>query len=220
MDHTISNLLRIKEEINLNNSEINKNIKPKIIAVSKTFTEDKIIPLIEYGHIDFGENKVQEAMTKWSEIKEKYKNLKLHMIGRLQTNKVKHAVKIFDYIHSVDNLKLAQKISQEQIKLQKNIKLLIQINLGDETQKGGVNIDNFEMFYKNCVQELKLNVIGIMCIPPNDENIDRYFSKMNELKEKYNLDELSMGMSNDYLIALKYGSTFLRIGSKIFGPRN
>ena len=220
MDHTISNLLRIKEEINNNFSEINKNIKPKIIAVSKTFTKDKIIPLIDYGHIDFGENKVQEAITKWIEIKEKYKNLKLHMIGKLQTNKVKHAVKIFDYIHSVDNLKLAQKISQEQIKLQKNIKLFIQINLGDEIQKSGVNVDNFEIFYKNCVQELKLNVIGIMCIPPNDKNTDKYFSKMNELKKKFNLNELSMGMSNDYLIAIKYGSTFLRIGSKIFGPRN
>ena len=220
MDHTISNLLRIKEEINNNFSEINKNIKPKIIAVSKTFTEDKIIPLIDYGHIDFGENKVQEAITKWTELKIKHKNLKLHMIGKLQTNKVKHAIRIFDYIHSVDNLKLAQKISQEQIKLQKNIKLLIQINLGDEIQKSGVKIDNFEMFYKNCVQDLKLNVVGIMCIPPNDNNSDKHFSKMNELKKRFNLDELSMGMSNDYLIAFKYGSTFLRIGSKIFGARS
>jgi len=220
MDHTISNLLRIKEEINLNNLEINKNITPKIIAVSKTFNKDKIIPLIEHGHIDFGENKVQEAMTKWSEIKEKYKNLKLHMIGKLQTNKVKYAVKIFDYIHSVDNLKLAQKISQEQVKIKKNIKLFIQINIGNEAQKSGININDLEIFYKNCTQELKLNVIGIMCIPPNDENIDKYFSKMNELKEKFNFDELSMGMSNDYLIAAKYGATFLRIGSKIFGSRN
>ena len=220
MDHTISNLLRIKEEINLNNPEINKNVTPIIIAVSKTFNKDKITPLIEHGHIDFGENKVQEAMTKWSELKDKHKNLKLHMIGKLQTNKVKYAVKIFDYIHSVDNLKLAEKISKEQIKLKKEIKLFIQVNIGGEAQKGGINIDDLEIFYKNCVQELKLNVIGIMCIPPNDENINKYFSKMNELKEKFNFEDLSMGMSNDYLIAIKYGSTFLRIGSKIFGPRN
>ena len=185
MDHTISNLLRIKEEINLNSPEINKNIRPKIIAVSKTFNKDKIIPLIEHGHIDFGENKVQEAMTKWSELKDKHKNLKLHMIGKLQINKVKYAVKIFDYIHSVDNLKLAEKISKEQIK-HKEIKLFIQVNIGDEAQKSGINIYDLEIFYKNCVQELKLNVIGIMCIPPNDENIDKYFSKMNELKEKFN----------------------------------
>ena len=166
------------------------------------------------------ENKVQEAMTKWSELKDKHKNLKLHMIGKLQTNKVKYAVKIFDYIHSVDNLKLAKKISKEKIKHKKEIKLFIQVNIGDEAQKSGINIYDLEIFYKNCVQELKLNVIGIMCIPPNDENIDKYFSKMNELKEKFNFGELSMGMSNDYLIAIKYGSTFLRIGSKIFGPRN
>ena len=159
-------------------------------------------------------------MTKWSELKDKHKNLKLHMIGKLQTNKVKYAVKIFDYIHSVDNLKLAEKISKEQIKHKKEIKLFIQVNIGDEAQKSGINIYDLEIFYKNCVQELKLNVIGIMCIPPNDENIDKYFSKMNELKEKFNFGELSMGMSNDYLIAIKHGSTFLRIGSKIFGPRN
>ncbi len=220
MDHTISNLIRIKEEINLNNTELNKNITSKIIAVSKTFSEDKIIPLIEYGHIDFGENKVQEAVTKWTKLKKKNMNLKLHMIGKLQTNKVKHAVKIFDYIHSLDSIKLAQKISQEQIKVKKDIKLFIQINIGNETQKSGININDLEIFYKNCVQDLKLNVIGLMCIPPNDENIEKYFSKMNELKKNLNVDELSMGMSNDYLLALKYDSTFLRIGSKIFGPRN
>tara|TARA_B100001121_G_scaffold176398_1_gene153881 strand:+ start:162 stop:824 length:663 start_codon:yes stop_codon:yes gene_type:complete len=220
MDHTISNLIRIKEEINLNNTELNKNITPKIIAVSKTFSEDKVIPLIEYGHIDFGENKVQEAVTKWTKLKEKNINLKLHMIGKLQTNKVKHAVKIFDYIHSLDSIKLAQKISQEQIKVKKDIKLFIQINIGNETQKSGININDLEIFYKNCVKDLKLNVVGLMCIPPNDENIEKYFLKMNELKKNFNVNELSMGMSNDYLIALKHDTTFLRIGSKIFGPRN
>ena len=220
MDHTISNLIRIKEEINLNNTELNKNITPKIIAVSKTFSEDKVIPLIEYGHIDFGENKVQEAVTKWTKLKEKNVNLKLHMIGKLQTNKVKHAVKIFDYIHSLDSIKLAQKISQEQIKVKKDIKLFIQINIGNETQKSGININDLEIFYKNCVKDLKLNVVGLMCIPPNDENIEKYFLKMNELKKNFNVNELSMGMSNDYLIALKHDTTFLRIGSKIFGPRN
>ena len=220
MDHTISNLLRIKEEINLINPKINKNIRPKIIAVSKTFGEDKVIPLIKYGHIDFGENKVQEAVTKWTDLKKKYTNLKLHMIGKLQTNKVKHAVKIFDYIHSVDNIKLAQKISQEQIKVKKNIKLFIQVNIGNETQKSGINVNDLKLLYKNCAQDLKLNVVGFMCIPPNDENIEKYFSTMSELKKNLNVDELSMGMSNDYLIALKYNSTFLRIGSKIFGSRN
>tara|TARA_Y100001958_G_C21214725_1_gene540205 strand:- start:1529 stop:1957 length:429 start_codon:yes stop_codon:yes gene_type:complete len=142
------------------------------------------------------------------------------MIGKLQTNKVKHAVKIFDYIHSLDSIKLAQKISQEQIKVKKDIKLFIQINIGNETQKSGININDLEIFYKNCVKDLKLNVVGLMCIPPNDENIEKYFLKMNELKKNFNVNELSMGMSNDYLIALKHDTTFLRIGSKIFGPRN
>ena len=220
MDHTVSNLIRIQEEINSKNSKNNQNISTKIIAVSKTFSENKIYPLIEYGHNDFGENKVQEAMDKWAEIKKKFENLNLHMIGKLQTNKVKQAVKIFDYIHSVDSIKLAKKISDEQKKIKKNIKIFIQINIGNENQKGGVNSDSFERLYDYCKKELNLDVIGLMCIPPNDGNPEKYFSQMFEIKKKLNLKDLSMGMSSDYLIAIKYGSTYLRIGSRIFGARN
>ncbi len=220
MDHIISNLIRIKEEINSKNFKNDENISIKIIAVSKTFSENKIYPLIEYGHHDFGENKVQEAMDKWVKIKKKFENLNLHMIGKLQTNKVKQAVKIFDYIHSVDSLKLTKKISEEQKKIKKNIKIFIQINIGEENQKSGVDLDDFEELYGYCKNELNLDVIGLMCIPPNDSNPEKYFSKMFEIKKRYNLKELSMGMSSDYLLAMKYGSTCLRIGSKIFGFRN
>ena len=220
MDHIVSNLIRIKEEINSKNSKNNQNISTKIIAVSKTFSENKIYPLIEYGHNDFGENKVQEAMDKWTDIKKKFKNLNLHMIGKLQTNKVKQAVKIFDYIHSVDNIKLAKKIFDEQKKIEKNIKIFIQINIGEENQKSGVNLNDFEKLYDYCKNELKLNVIGSMCIPPNDNNSEKYFSQMFEIKKKFNFKDLSMGMSSDYLLAMKYGSTYVRIGSKIFGARN
>ncbi len=220
MDHIVSNLIRIKEEINSKNSKIDQGISTKIIAVSKTFPENKIYPLIEYGHIDFGENKVQEAMDKWTKIKEKFENLNLHMIGKLQTNKVKHAVKIFDYIHSVDSIKLAKKIFEEQNKIKKNIKLFLQINIGDESQKSGVELDNLEKLYFFCKNELRLDVVGLMCIPPNDEKTEKYFSEMFEIKKRLGFKELSMGMSNDYLLAIKYGSTYLRIGSKIFGVRN
>ncbi len=215
MDHTITNLIRIKEEINLKDSE-----NPKIIAVTKTFTEEKILPLVKYGHIDFGENKVQEAVAKWSVIKNNYQNLKLHMIGKLQTNKVKNAVQIFDYIHSVDSFKLAEKISQEQKKINKNIKLFIQVNIGNEEQKSGINKNDTQNFLKVCKNELGLNIVGLMCIPPNDENSEKHFSDMLNLKRQIEVKDLSMGMSNDYLVAIKYGSTFVRIGSKIFGPRN
>ena len=220
MDHTVSNLIRIQEEINSKNSKNNQNISTKIIAVSKTFSENKIYPLIEYGHNDFGENKVQEAMDKWVEIKKKIKDLNLHMIGKLQTNKVKQAVKIFDYIHSVDSIKLAKKISDEQKKIEKNIKIFIQINIGEENQKSGVNLNDFEKLYDYCKNELKLDVIGLMCIPPNSDNPEKYFSQMFEIKKKFNLKDLSMGMSSDYLKAMKYGSTYVRIGSRIFGARN
>ncbi|RPG95806.1 MAG: YggS family pyridoxal phosphate-dependent enzyme [Candidatus Pelagibacter sp. TMED286] len=215
MDHTISNLLRIKEEINLKESQ-----NAKIIAVTKTFSEEKILPLVKYGHIDFGENKVQEALLKWSPIKNNYKDIKLHMIGKLQTNKVKHAVKIFDYIHSIDNLKLAEKISQEQKKINKNLKLFIQINVGNEKQKSGINFDEAKNFLKICRENFDLNIIGLMCLPPNDEEPDKYFSEMVHLKNQLNINNLSMGMSSDYLIAVKHGSTFVRIGSRIFGSRN
>lgn len=220
MDHTVSNLIRIQEEINSKNSKNNQNISTKIIAVSKTFSENKIYPLIEYGHNDFGENKVQEAMDKWVEIKKKIKDLNLHMIGKLQTNKVKQAVKIFDYIHSVDSIKLAKKISDGQKKIEKNIKIFIQINIGEENQKSGVNLSDFEKLYHYCKNELKLDVIGLMCIPPNSDNPEKYFSQMFEIKKKFNLKDLSMGMSSDYLLAMKYGSTYVRIGSRIFGARN
>ena len=220
MDHVVSNLIRIKEEINSKNSKNNQNISTKIIAVSKTFSENKIYPLIEYGHNDFGENKVQEAMDKWVEIKKKVKDLNLHMIGKLQKNKVKQAVKIFDYIHSVDSIKLAKKISDEQKKIEKNIKIFIQINIGEENQKSGVNLSDFEKLYDYCKNELKLDVIGLMCIPPNNDNPEKYFSQMFEIKKKFNLKDLSMGMSSDYLLAMKYGSTYVRIGSRIFGDRN
>ena len=220
MDHIVSNLIRIQEEINSKNSKNNQNISTKIIAVSKTFSENKIYPLIEYGHNDFGENKVQEAMDKWVEIKKKTKDLNLHMIGKLQTNKVKQAVKIFDYIHSVDSIKLAKKISDEQKKIEKNIKIFIQINIGEENQKSGVNLSDFEKLYDYCKNELKLDVIGLMCIPPNSDNPEKYFSQMFEIKKKFNLKDLSMGMSSDYLLAMKYGSTYVRIGSRIFGARN
>ena len=215
MDHTVTNLLSIKEEINLKNQN-----KVNIIAVSKTFGEEKILPLIKYGHKDFGENKVQEAIAKWTSLKEKNSDIKLHMIGKLQTNKVKEAVRIFDTIHSLDSIKLAEKISKEQKKIDKNLKILIQINIGEEIQKNGIDINDVKNLLNISINELKLNIIGLMCIPPNDNNEEKYFLKMKELKDELRLDDLSMGMSNDYLKAIRYGSTYVRIGSKIFGERN
>ncbi len=215
MDHTSTNLLRIKREINLKNHN-----KVKIIAVSKTFSEEKILPLIKFGHKDFGENKVQEAVAKWTSLKEKNSDIKLHMIGKLQTNKVKDAVRIFDYIHSLDSIKLAEKISKEQKKTDKNLKILIQINIGKEIQKSGIDVSDVKNLLKISINDLKLNIIGLMCIPPNDDNEEKYFLKMKELKDELRLDDLSMGMSNDYLKAIEYGSTYVRIGSKIFGERN
>ena len=203
--------------------DLDENIlkdRTKIIAVSKTFTMDKILPLIEHGHIDFGENKVQEAIEKWTDIKKKYQPIKLHMIGKLQTNKVKFAINLFDYIHSLDNFKLAKKISDEQKKNNKRPKIFIQINIGNESQKNGINSNELNEFYDNCVNDLNLNIIGIMCLPPNNNKEDFYFKKMSELIQKISVNELSMGMSNDYLEAYKTGATFLRIGSSIFGNRN
>ena len=193
--------------------------RPKVIAVSKTFKLEKILPLIDYGHLDFGENKVQEAIEKWSEIKTKKKDIQLHLIGKLQSNKAKFAVKIFDYIHSLDSEKLAKKISEEQSKQNKNIKLFIQVNIGNEDQKSGISINQLNDFYQFCKQ-LNLNIIGLMCIPPFDQNPEGYFKEMQSLKEKLNLKELSMGMSSDYLQAVDYSSTYLRIGSSIFGKRD
>ena len=196
----------------------NKKRIPKIIAVSKTFKLDHILPLVEYGHLDYGENKVQEAIEKWTDVKIKNDKINLHLIGKLQTNKVKFAVKIFDFIHSLDNEKLAKKISEEQEKQNTKPKIFIQINLGEEVQKSGIVKENLLDFYKY-TKDLNLNVIGLMCIPPFGEDSSKFFSQMSELNEIINLNELSMGMSSDYLSALEYNSTYLRIGSNIFGQR-
>jgi len=197
-----------------------QNIKkiPKIIAVSKTFSLDKILPLIENQHIDYGENKVQEAVDKWTDIKSKNLNIKLHMIGKLQTNKVKFAVKLFDYIHSVDSEKLAKKISDEQTKINRKIKIFIQVNIGNEYQKSGINKNEISNLI-NYSRKINLDVIGLMCIPPIDMKVDKYFKEMNLLNNKFGFKELSMGMSSDYLKATENCSTFLRIGSNIFGQR-
>ena len=221
MHNIVNNLISIQNELKIKIKKLNfKNYNPNIIAVSKTFTINDILPLINYGHIHFGENKVQEAIEKWVDIKKDFKNIKLHMIGKLQTNKVKYVVPLFDYIHSVDSLKLAEKISQQQVKNNKIMKLFIQINIGNENQKSGILIDQLDNFYNKCTNDLGLNVIGLMCLPPNDNKSQVYFSKMKELVRKLQLKDISMGMSNDYLEAINYQSTYLRIGSKIFGERN
>ena len=219
MHQTVQNLIKIKEEINSNLSN-KKNYKlPKIIAVSKTFAMDKILPLIEYGHLDFGENKVQEAIEKWTEIKTNNNDIKLHLIGGLQTNKVKLAVKLFDYIHSVDNQKLAKKISDEQQKQNKKVKVFIQVNIGNEEQKSGVNKSSLPELYSYC-KTLNLEVIGLMCIPPLNEPSEIFFKEMSDLNKNHNFEELSMGMSSDYLDAIRNSATYVRIGSNIFGQRN
>ena len=218
MHNTVQKYKDIISVINRKIEEQKINLTPKVIAVSKTFKLEKILPLIEYGHLDYGENKVQEAIDKWSAIKLKKPNIKLHLIGKLQTNKVKHAVKIFDFIHSVDSIKLAKKIVDEQHKQNKNIKLFIQVNIGNEEQKSGVKVDKIEeliIFSK----EANLNVIGLMCIPPANEDPDKYFNEIKILSKKFNLSEISMGMSSDYLKAVENHSTYLRIGSSIFGSR-
>ena len=221
MHNVVNNLISIHHELNIKIKKLKfENYNPNIVAVSKTFPISKILPLINYGHVHFGENKVQEAVEKWTDIKNNFNNLKIHMIGKLQTNKVKHAVSLFDYIHSVDNLKLAEKIANEQLKLNKIINLFIQINIGNENQKSGILIENLDNFYNKCTQDLGLNVIGLMCLPPNNDKSSIYFSKMQNLSEKIKLKEISMGMSSDYIDAIQYRSTFLRIGSKIFGHRN
>ena len=195
-----------------------KDRSPKIIAVSKTFKLDHINPLIDHGHIDFGENKVQEAVEKWTDIKKDKSELKIHLVGRLQTNKVKFALKVFDYIHSLDSKKLAVKISEEQAKHKIKPKLFIQINIGDESQKGGIRVNELEEFYNYCL-ELDLEIIGTMCLPPISNEPEKYFSRMNYLNKKLNFKESSMGMSSDYLEAIQYNATYLRIGTSIFGER-
>ena len=219
MHHTQINLIEIKEKIKGKINELSiSQYNPKVIAVSKTFSEESILPLIDFGHSEFGENKVQEAQKKWLPLKRRYKNLKLHMLGKLQTNKVKHAVEIFDYIHSLDSLKLANKISKEIQKKSKKIKIFIQVNLGEEKQKSGISPADLEQFYKDCLT-LKLDVIGTMCIPPENLDPKPFFKDLLELNKKMNLSEISMGMSNDYLDAIEYKSTYLRIGQGIFGKR-
>ena len=215
---SVQSLIYIENEVK--SISINKEISklPKIIAVSKTFSLDKVLPLIDHGHLDFGENKVQEAIKKWTDIKNKKPQIQLHMIGKLQSNKVKYAVRLFDYIHSLDNEKLAKKIADEQLKLKKKIKIFIQINLGMETQKSGIDPDDVGNFLNYC-KNLNLNIIGFMCIPPENSDSKVFFKEMNDLAKKYNQEDLSMGMSSDYLDAVRLNSSYLRIGSKIFGKR-
>ena len=219
MHSTVENLLNIKNNIKENLNLLNINNNPKIIAVSKTFKIDKIKPLIDYGHLDFGENKVQEAIEKWTEIKKLNPELKLHMIGKLQTNKVKFAVKLFDYIHSVDSEKLAKKIADEQLKINKRIKIFLQVNIGEEDQKSGINKNDINKLVSYC-NEIKLDLVGLMCIPPANIDPEIYFKEMYQLNKSLNFNELSMGMSSDFLLAVKHFSTFIRIGSSIFGQRS
>ncbi|MDC1353379.1 YggS family pyridoxal phosphate-dependent enzyme, partial [Pelagibacteraceae bacterium] len=219
MHNSVQNLINTKNTIKSKLEDLKINKLPKIIAVSKTFKIDKILPLVEYGHLDYGENKVQEAIEKWSDIKDKNKDIKLHLIGKLQTNKVKFALKIFDYIHSLDSEKLANKIAEEQIKQGKRLKLFIQVNIGNEDQKSGINREKLADFYKFCI-DLNLDIIGTMCIPPNNENTENYFLEMNRINTELNFKDLSMGMSGDYLEAVKNNATYVRVGSKIFGNRD
>ena len=212
MHNNVNNLILINKEL----SAINSNTK--VIAVSKTFPIEHIKPAIDHGHTHFGENKVQEAVEKWTEIKEKNKSIKLHLIGKLQTNKVKFCLPLFDFIHSLDNLRLAEKIANEQEKKNFKPKLFIQINIGEEDQKNGILINEFETFYKR-IEDFNLDIIGLMCIPPFVDDTKIYFEKMVKIKNETNLRELSMGMSNDYIVAAKYSATYVRIGSKIFGAR-
>ena len=216
---TVQNLINIEKQIKFSLKELNSTNNTKIIAVSKTFKLDNILPLIEYGHLDYGENKVQEAIEKWSEIKKDKSNIQLHMIGRLQTNKVKFAVKLFDYIHTVDSEKLAKKIYEEELKLKKKIKIFIQVNIGDENQKAGVSIDNTSHLVDYC-KKLNLNLQGLMCIPPLGVQPDNYFKKLNEINIENKLTSLSIGMSSDYNSAIKFNASFVRIGSNIFGKRD
>ena len=215
MHHTVKNLLHVQNNI----KKLNIINNPKVVAVSKTFKIDKIMPLIEYGHIHYGENKVQEAVEKWTLVKKINSNIKLHMIGKLQTNKVKLAVQIFDYIHSVDSEKLAKKIANEQYKINKRIKVFLQVNIGDESQKSGINKNEINKYISYC-KEIDLDVIGLMCIPPMDTYPDVYFEEMKRLNDIYGFKELSMGMSSDFLAAIKYSATYVRVGSSIFGERS
>ena len=216
----MSTIIERFNKIKLNIASIKHIQKVNIIAVSKTFTIEHIKPLLDHGHHHFGENKVQEAISKWSEVKKKNENLKLHMIGKLQSNKAKDAVKLFDYIHSVDNQKLADALSKHQKNLNKNLKYFIQVNIGNEVQKSGIPVNELDAFYNYCVNEISLKIIGLMIIPPNEKHTEKYFKSLCELNKTLALENLSMGMSADYMEAVKNGSNFVRIGSSIFGSRS
>ena len=218
MHKIIDNLEGIKDK--LKQLKFKNNHSPKVIAVSKTFSTKDVIPLVEYGHEHFGENKIQEALEKWPKIKENFPNIKLHMLGKIQSNKVKFLLPLFDYLHSLDNLKIAEKISLEEKKKNKKLKIFVQINIGNEPQKSGINIEDLEQFYLTCVNEFNLNIVGLMCLPPSSSDPTKYFKLLKEISFKINLKELSMGMSNDYFDAAQCGATYLRIGSKIFGERS
>ena len=216
MNTIIQRFDKIKSNITLA-----KPLKPvNIIAVSKTFPIEHILPLVDYGHLHYGENKVQEALAKWSEQKKRNQNLKLHMIGKLQSNKARDAVKIFDFIHSLDNQKLADTLAKHQMNINKSLDYFIQVNIGNEIQKNGIPINELDPFYNYCVNEINLKVSGLMVIPPNDNKSDKYFKSLNELNKSLALEHLSMGMSADYMDAIKNGATFVRIGSSIFGLRS
>jgi len=216
----VEKLSRVKNKVNeiINKKQLNTN--PKIVVVTKTFPLNKILPLLENGHIHYGENKIQEAENKWIDTKNRYKNLQLHMIGKLQTNKAKKAVKLFNYIHSLDDDRLALKLSHHEKELNKKVKLFIQVNLANEPQKSGIMFNDLNNFYNYCTKDLSLNVIGLMCMPPVDSNSQEYFKKLKKAAEQLNLEDLSMGMSSDYEQAILSGSTYLRLGTTILGERN
>ena len=218
MHKSVQKLIHIEQLVKSKETNLNKGKASKIIAISKTFSLDKIMPLINYGHNDYGENKVQEALDKWTVIKEKKPDLKLHLVGKLQTNKVKFAVKLFDFIHSVDSKKLAKKISEEQSKLNKSVKIFLQVNIGNEEQKSGILKNELDDLYQYC-NDLELDVVGLMCIPPFNSDPNPFFQELNNLNKNLSLKELSMGMSSDYIKAVENNSTYLRIGSEIFGKR-
>ena len=220
MHTTLEKLSRVKNKVNEIISKKQLKTKPKIVVVTKTFPLNKILPLLENGHIHYGENKIQEAENKWIDTKNRYKNLQLHMIGKLQTNKAKKAVKLFNYIHSLDDDRLALKLSHHEKELNKKVKLFIQVNLADEPQKSGIMFNDLNNFYNYCTKDLSLNVIGLMCMPPVDSNSQEYFKKLKKAAEQLNLEDLSMGMSSDYEQAILSGSTYLRLGTIILGERN
>ncbi len=220
MHTTLEKLSRVKNKVNEIISKKQLKTKPKIVVVTKTFPLNKILPLLENGHIHYGENKIQEAENKWIDTKNRYKNLQLHMIGKLQTNKAKKAVKLFNYIHSLDDDRLALKLSHHEKELNKKVKLFIQVNLAEEPQKSGIMFNDLNNFYNYCTKDLSLNVIGLMCMPPVDSNSQEYFKKLKKAAQQLNLEDLSMGMSSDYEQAILSGSTYLRLGTTILGERN